>query len=371
MPKDIYLKLRDFLDKLPAGFPATESGVEIKILKKLFTPEQAAIALKLRPEPEAVSAIAPRLGMDEAQAAKKLEAMAQEGLLYRVRVEEQPFYMVLQFVVGIYEFHLNTLDRELAELMEEYFSSIAKFWESTETKQLRVVPIGSSLSSVSMVATYDHVRELVKGKELIAVAPCICQKEQVLLGNSCDRPAERCLMFDEAAHYCIENKMGRKISEEELVDILKRGEEKALVLSPTNAKNILNICMCCGCCCGILRLLKRFPQPAQHVQSSFYARIVSDLCTMCGACVDRCQMEAISAGSDYYKINRERCIGCGLCVTTCPTEAITLQAKSKPPRIPDTIVDLHIKIAKERGIFFMTRALFEKLTRFVSGVFGR
>ncbi len=48
MPKDIYLKLRDFLNKLPAGFPATESGVEIKILKKLFTPEQATIALQLR-----------------------------------------------------------------------------------------------------------------------------------------------------------------------------------------------------------------------------------------------------------------------------------------------------------------------------------
>jgi|GEM_PF-5264941 len=30
MFKDIYLKLRYFLDKLPAGFPTTESGVEIR-----------------------------------------------------------------------------------------------------------------------------------------------------------------------------------------------------------------------------------------------------------------------------------------------------------------------------------------------------
>ena len=371
MPKDIYLKLRDFLNKLPAGFPATESGVEIKILKKLFTPEQAAIALQLRSEPEPAAAIAPRLKMDEALAAEKLEAMAKEGLIYRTRLNNRPFYMALQFVVGIYEFHLNTLDRDLAELMEEYFPYIAKSWESTKTKQLRGIPIGTSLATTPLVSTYDQVRALVKGKRLIAVAPCICQKEQLLMGNSCGRPAERCLVFDEAAEYYLENQLGRKISAEEILSILKMGEEKALVLSPTNAKDILNICMCCGCCCGMLRLLKQFPNPAEHIQSSFHAHIAPDLCNACGMCAERCQMEGISAGADYYEINNDRCIGCGLCVTTCPVEAITLKAKSKPPQIPDTIIDMQVKIAKERGIFFVARLLFERLTRLVGGAFGR
>ena len=371
MPKSIYYKLRDFLDKLPAGFPATESGVEIKILKKLFTPEQATIALQLRSKAEPVSAIAPRFKMDHVQAAEKLEAMAKEGLIYRTRVNGQPFYMALQFVVGIYEFHLNTLDRELAELMEEYFPYIAKFWESTKTKQLRVIPIGASLSSTPLVSTYDQVRALVKGKKLIAVAPCICQKEQLLIGNSCDRPAERCLVFDEAAEYYLENTLGRKIGEEELLSILKMGEEKALVLSPTNAKDILNICMCCGCCCGMLRLLKKFPKPAEHIQASFHAQITPDLCNVCGACAERCQMEAIIAGTEYYEINRDRCIGCGLCVTACPVEAITLKTKSKPPQIPDTFMEMQVKIAKERGLFFIARFLVERLTRFVGGVFGK
>ena len=371
MPKDIYFKLRDFLNKLPAGFPATESGVEIKILKKLFPPEQATIALRLRSEPEPVSAIAPRLKMDQAQAAERLEAMAKEGLIYRTRVNGQPFYMALQFVVGIYEFHLNTLDRELAELMEEYLPAIAKFWESTKTKQLRVIPIGASLPATPLVSTYDQVRALVKDKKLIAVAPCICQKEQLLIGNSCDRPAERCLVFDDAAQYYLENRLGRKIGEEELLSIFKSGEEKALVLSPTNAKDILNICMCCGCCCGMLRLLKKFPKPAEHIQSSFHAQIAPDLCTVCGVCAERCQMEAIIAGTEYYEINRDRCIGCGLCVTTCPVEAITLKAKPNPPQIPETIIEMHVKIAKERGIFFIARLLVERLTRFVGGALGK
>jgi hypothetical protein len=38
---EIYRKLQKHLDTLPIGFPPTESGVEIRILKHLFTPKQA------------------------------------------------------------------------------------------------------------------------------------------------------------------------------------------------------------------------------------------------------------------------------------------------------------------------------------------
>ncbi|MHA1885119.1 MAG: hypothetical protein ACW96S_08715 [Promethearchaeota archaeon] len=34
---DIYRVLQQALDKLPIGFPETESGVEIRILKHIFT----------------------------------------------------------------------------------------------------------------------------------------------------------------------------------------------------------------------------------------------------------------------------------------------------------------------------------------------
>ena len=41
MEEEPYLKLARVLDTLPNGFPATESGVELKLLKKVFTPDQA------------------------------------------------------------------------------------------------------------------------------------------------------------------------------------------------------------------------------------------------------------------------------------------------------------------------------------------
>ena len=48
MQEDVYLKLARVLDTLPNGFPATEDGVEIRLLKKIFTPEQADLFCDLR-----------------------------------------------------------------------------------------------------------------------------------------------------------------------------------------------------------------------------------------------------------------------------------------------------------------------------------
>ena len=59
---DIYKQLAERLDQLPHGYPATESGVELKILRKIFTPEDAEMALKMKYFPETVEAIADRIG---------------------------------------------------------------------------------------------------------------------------------------------------------------------------------------------------------------------------------------------------------------------------------------------------------------------
>jgi len=47
MAKDIYQELRKQLDLYSLGFPATESGIELKILKKLFRKEDAELFLRM------------------------------------------------------------------------------------------------------------------------------------------------------------------------------------------------------------------------------------------------------------------------------------------------------------------------------------
>ena len=49
---EAFVRLADALDRLPNGFPRTESGVELEVLKWMFTPEEAKIASILGREME-------------------------------------------------------------------------------------------------------------------------------------------------------------------------------------------------------------------------------------------------------------------------------------------------------------------------------
>ena len=62
MGDEIYHKLAKVLDTLPNGFPSSESGVEIKILKKIFDPEQAELFCELKLTFETPEQIAERTG---------------------------------------------------------------------------------------------------------------------------------------------------------------------------------------------------------------------------------------------------------------------------------------------------------------------
>jgi rhodanese-related sulfurtransferase len=59
---DIYERLAAVLEALPHGFPRTPSGVEIRLIKMAFTPEEASLAGHLTRIPETAAEIAQRVG---------------------------------------------------------------------------------------------------------------------------------------------------------------------------------------------------------------------------------------------------------------------------------------------------------------------
>lgn len=348
--EDVYVRLREFLDRLPGGYPATPTGVETRILKKLFTPGEAEVLLHMRPIPERPAAVAERMGRDPEEMARILEAMASKGLVYRHRRREEAYYMAIQFVVGIYEFQVGNLDRELAEMMEEYLPYLRKSWEGLRTSQFRVVPVQEAVENLQEVATYDRVRELVASQELIAVAPCICRKERKILGKGCDKPEENCFVFGPSARYYLENGIARRVDVEEALRILEEAEENALVLFPNNAVQLNNMCCCCGCCCGVLRVLRTMERPAERVLARYLARVDAGACTSCGTCLERCQLEALRGGEAAVEVIPERCIGCGLCVPNCPQGALRLEERAGAGEPPANIVETFARIAMERGV---------------------
>ena len=350
MTEELYARLREYMDNLPGGYPATDTGVEIRILKKLFTPEDAELTLQLKNEAEEVPAIADRIGMDPATAGEKLEDMAKRGLIFRLREKDNILYRPISFVVGIYEFQLNRLDLDFVKMWEEYVPYLGMTLAPLENKQLRIAPVDSAVEDLRAVETYNRVRDLVKEQELVAMMPCICRRKEGMLGNPCDRPEDLCFSFGQFGQYVLDNEMGKRISTEEALKLLDLAEESALVLSPSNTQELAFVCCCCGCCCGQLKRLKMLPNPADFCQSYYLARIDPDSCTACGDCMDRCQVDAIKEGATVMEVEPARCIGCGLCVPTCPTEAIELVAKEDPKTPARDFDELLGNLAKERGV---------------------
>jgi NAD-dependent dihydropyrimidine dehydrogenase PreA subunit len=154
-----------------------------------------------------------------------------------------------------------------------------------------------------------------------------------------------------AATYYEVNGLGRSIDQAEALAILDMAEQSSLVLQPSNAKDAVNICTCCGCCCGILTNVKRQPHPASFVHSAFVATLNTDACEGCGTCELRCQMEAIAQGNGHAILDMDRCIGCGQCVSTCPSDALSQRRKpaAEQPYVPKDIDDNYIRLSQARG----------------------
>jgi Na+-translocating ferredoxin:NAD+ oxidoreductase subunit B len=348
MDEDVYVELRRFLDGLPAGYPETSTGVELKILQKLFTPEEARLTMHLRQFAEPARVIAERSGMTAEAAETLLSSMAQKGLILGLRSGGESYYMAVQFMVGIYEFHVDTLDRELVDLMEEYFDS----WQGVGSGQIRVVPVQAAVDVTTHVASYDQARKLVHRQKVASLAECICRKEKGLLGEECRKPHETCMGFGLGAEYYISTGKGRRISINDAMDVIDMAEENAMVLSPANARDISFMCCCCGCCCGVIRVLRMEDRPADHIRSGFQATIDKDACAACRACLDRCQIEAIVEGQYSMHVDPARCIGCGLCVSTCPENAVSLVPRRQSTALPTNLFDTLAGMSRRRGLGF-------------------
>jgi electron transport complex protein RnfB len=352
MPSEIYQKLREKLDQYSCGFPLTESGVEFKILERIFTEEEAKMFLSLSLQVETPEEIARRLGAEPDIVGSLLRRMSDKGNVFSWHKGETVKYGAAPYILGLYEFQLNSMDKALAELCEQYFNEAFLKSIAAVDPLMRAIPIDRSLEVTRPIATYEDSRGIVKNKKLISLAKCICRVQQGLVEKGCGKPLEVCLSFGASAQHYIDQGLGRRITAEEALKVLDVAEEAGLVIQLTNSQNPGGLCCCCGDCCALLRALNQLPRPAEVVASKYFSVADTDLCTGCEFCIERCQMGAISLTDESLaQINLDRCIGCGLCVTQCPAGAIHLEIKPESRWVepPETAMDALTMTALKRG----------------------
>jgi Na+-translocating ferredoxin:NAD+ oxidoreductase subunit B len=197
--------------------------------------------------------------------------------------------------------------------------------------------------------------DIINGTEgPYAVFECICRKSATIKGHPCKKTtrAETCMALGDMARIVIESESGRAIDREEALEIARMNQADGLVLQPSNTRKVDFVCACCGCCCGMLSIQKSLPKPVEFWATNYYAAVDAEVCSGCGTCVERCQVDALSMDDhrDVSVVNRDRCIGCGNCVPTCPTRAMRLLRKDEEVVPPEDLEHLYDAImAKKKG----------------------
>jgi NAD-dependent dihydropyrimidine dehydrogenase PreA subunit len=366
---DVYRKLQMHLNTLPIGFPATESGVDLKLLKFLFTPDEALIGRNMRLIPESPQKIFRRVkkyGISLEQLENVLKRMYKKGSINVKRIQEgdsEVFHYHNAFLaVGMFEYQLHRMTPEFYNNFEQYMDEVFRDEvASTKINQLRTIPIEESITPEHHIASHDELKNLIDNADRIAVQDCVCRQGKDLLGRPCKFSdlREVCFVLNSSVQHIIDNEKGREITKQEAYEIFEKVKQAGFIIQPGNAINPNFICCCCGDCCDMLTNIKKLERPLDMIHSNYFAAIEDNKCVGCGSCLERCQMEAISLNDlDLAEINRRLCIGCGNCVITCPEEAIKLIKKKTEEKPPFDTTQLYLKIMdkkaelrrKEKGI---------------------
>lgn len=353
MTEEVYRRLAQTLDALPQGFPATSSGVELRLLAKIFAPEEALLASVMRLNREPASAIAARAGVDADTAYRTLKTMARKGQIRAGRKEGQMVFGLMPFAVGFYEEQLPRMDRELAELFEQYYHQAQGAITRYAPPMHRVIPVEEAIPTGVEIYPYEQATELLENAKAWGVRACICRVQQKLVGKGCDRPIETCLVFAPVEGAFDHDEVTRAISKEEALRILRQAEEAGLVHSPGNYRDgHYYICNCCTCCCAVLRSVAEFSVPTAIARADFVNRVDESLCVGCGDCLERCQFGALAVRDSRCIVDEGRCVGCGLCAIACPTGALHLERRP-PGEIPPPPADYRewmMQRAQMRGL---------------------
>jgi ferredoxin len=354
MPTEVYRKLAERLDALPNGFPSTESGVELRLLAKLFEPEEAALASTMRLTREPSEAIAARAGVGPEDADRTLKRMARKGLIRIKRGRGTLLFGLMPFVVGIYEEQLPRMDEELAALLEQYLQETRGGGITQDEPAVhRVIPVEESIPFELEIFPHERASQLLENAKSWGVRDCICRVQKDLIGERCDHPIENCLVFAPVEDAFDHSQVDRAISKEEALRILREAEEAGLVHSTGNYVGPhYYICNCCTCCCGIMRGVAEFGVPTAVARADFQAEVDAEACIACGDCLARCQFGALSIPDEVCVVDEVRCVGCGVCATVCPTGALHLERRpeGEVPPPPADVKEWGQLRATTRGI---------------------
>jgi ferredoxin len=352
---NVYEELGNVLSRVGGAIPVIPNDEFYLLIKDLVDKDEAALAIQLPDEPVCAQALAEKLGRPVDTVTSQLESMTNKGFLHAKKNDAGVYeYRILPLLPGIFEaqFYRGTKrkrDYQVAQRFKNYFDVLGKLRDSLpepppppSTSYFRVLPVEEEVVAGTKVLPYAKLSKYVENTKAIAVGTCFCRHYASLLDENdrCGAPHDNCMALGDAAIFVAERHNGRLVEKDEALRVLKQAEEEGLVhCSANTSEELVFICNCCSCHCGILRMAKEISPASAVLTSGYHATVDPDLCTACETCVERCPVSAVSI-DDVASVDDLQCIGCALCVSTCPSEAMTLAVRPDNVTPPKKLGDL-------------------------------
>jgi len=332
----LYRDLLRRIDELSFGFPKSYVGADMALIRKIFSRENAKDYLLMSKGFQTAAEYASKNGFSEEVACEKLNRMADRGLIFRRHRERGDEFSMYPFVMGFLEWQGNRAGSGSSWLYSTAIYMVSSKFGKRMSQTMpfyRTLPMHKEyVEGGTVVRPYDDVEALLDKHRRFAVGVCMCRlMDKMKPNNPCSHPLETCIETDDYADFFIETGIGREITKEEALNILREGEKDGRIIQATNSQEGENFCSCCACGCGMLYLKKQYPGPSAALWTNHYSEIDYDKCISCGKCAKRCTFGYIKCdpATGRPEVNTTDCLGCGLCVSTCPTQAIKLRQKSE------------------------------------------
>jgi ferredoxin len=366
--RSIYDRLTERLNRFPQGAPPSESL--FRILKVLFSEEEAGqvAVLPIRPFTAAKAADIWKVG--EAEARARLDTLASRALLVDWEGPDGTEYVLPPPMAGFFEFSMMRVrhdvdQKALAELFYQYLNVeedfIRALFAGGETQLGRTFVHEPALpeDDALHVLDFERASEVIRTATHRGVSLCYCRHKMEHVGRACTAPQDICMTFNTTAGSLIRHGHARAVEVSEGLELLHQAHERGLVQFGENVRESVNfICNCCGCCCEAMIAARRFAAAHPIHTTAFLPAVEEAGCNGCERCVRACPVEALSAVSandprqpkrTVARVDPDRCLGCGVCVPTCRSGALKLVERGPRRLTPLNGAHRAVLMALERG----------------------
>lgn len=280
------------LNKYPQGAPPSENLY--KILKMLFSEEEARLVAQLPIRPFEIATAAKRWSMSHAEASRVLEGLAKRAVLIDVYKEGKVFYVLPPPMDGFFEFSMmrtrGDIDQEmLAKLYYEYLNVeedfVKELFCDSQNSFIRTFVNESVLTTDDAVTILDFERasHYIETSEHMGISMCYCRHKMEHVGKACEA----------------------------------------------------------------LLAQKRFGN-LQPIETTAYIANISDSCVDCGRCISACPVELIQK-NEHVEILEDLCLGCGVCVRATKCKSLTLKKRGTRILTPENSVHRAVLLAIDKG----------------------